>query len=75
MFVALPPAAKASADALLAARIRGPRPRPAGPAAGNRRRPDRGPPPLCTSAGFTECGPFGDYPAGEISIFMEKSLT
>lgn len=24
--------------------------------------------------GFTPCGPFGDYDAGEFSIFMEKTL-
>ena len=24
--------------------------------------------------GFTKCGPFGDYEAGEFSIFMEKQL-
>jgi len=24
--------------------------------------------------GFTVCGPFGDYDAGEFSVFMEKSL-
>ena len=25
-------------------------------------------------AGFTYCGPFGDYEDGEFSVFMEKAL-
>lgn len=30
---------------------------------------------LYTRAGFTQCGPFGDYPDAKSSVFMEKILT
>lgn len=29
---------------------------------------------LYERAGFTKCGPFGDYPAANSSVFMEKTL-
>jgi putative acetyltransferase len=29
---------------------------------------------VCERAGFVRCGPFGDYPADPLSVFMEKQL-
>ena len=29
---------------------------------------------LYERAGFTKCGPFGDYPEANSSLFMEKAL-